>query len=181
MLLHRISLESLPPWHPRSLHPFAPPVLQCPERGSPGGRVLTAGRVWGDPLNVSLDLGAEAPGEAWQSCASAVPGPPGTTSSTTPHGIPRPSLPAACHAESTAQKQPASLLQRKPASVSIATARDGGYHRAAARPVSLPVPVTQRAGQAVAGVAITSRGEAGDPQPSPPGDAGVWVGARGDW
>lgn len=114
---------------------------------------------------MSADLCAEAPGEAWQSCASAVPGPPGTTSSVIPTRHPSSLSPGCLPCRKYAQKQPASLLRRKPASVSIATARDGGYHRAAARPVSLPVPVTQRAGQAVAGVAITSWGEAGEPQP----------------
>lgn len=78
----------------------------------------TEGKVLGDPHEVSMDLGTEAPGEAWQSLASAMAALPAS------QDIPDPSLPA-CHTEGSAQKQPASLW-RKAASVSIATARDGG-------------------------------------------------------
>lgn len=67
---------------------------------------------------MSVDLGTEAPGEAWQSLALAMAALPAG------QDIPDPSLPA-CHAEGTAQKQ-AALLWRKAASVSIATAGDGG-------------------------------------------------------
>lgn len=134
-LPHRVSPGSLPPQHPWTLHPFAPPALQCSERGSPSACMLAAGRVWGDPHKVSADLGAEAPGEAQQSFASAMPSPPSKASGMASRGIPRPSLLAACHAEGTAQKQPASL-PRNPASVSIATVRDGGTHHGPARPVS---------------------------------------------
>lgn len=109
-LPHRVSLGSLPLQPPCSPCPFSPTVLQCPEQ--------LKGRFWETPHKVSVDLSTEAPGEAWQSPASAMAALPAS------QDIPDPSLPA-CHTEGSAQKQPASLW-RKAASVSIATARDGG-------------------------------------------------------
>lgn len=43
LLPHRVSPGSLPPWHPQSLHPFAPR-----EQGNPSTCVLAAGKVWGE-------------------------------------------------------------------------------------------------------------------------------------
>lgn len=131
----RVSPGSLPPRHARACTPLLPQCFRARSRGARGAPCSLQGGFGQSPWLVGADVGTEAPGEAQQSFTSAVPGPPGKASGTAPHGVPRPSLLAACHAEGTAQKQPASL-RGKPASVSIATVRDGGTHRGAAWPVS---------------------------------------------
>ena len=157
-----------------------PSIHRCFSAQSGGALALTCSLQGGfgeTPHKVSTDLGTEAPGKAQQSLASAIPNPPGKASGMAPHGIPRPSLSAACHAEGTAQKKTASL-RRKPASVSIATARDGGYLRGAAWPVfrvpTCPCHPTGRTG--CGWVTYYLPGGRRRPPARPPRDAAAWAG-----
>lgn len=90
--------------------PLRSPVGQCPEQGSLSTRSLTARRVWGEPPQGECGSGHRCTrrGPAEHCLGRTRP-----SRQEKRHGIPRPSLPAACRAEGTAQKQPASLREKQ--------------------------------------------------------------------
>lgn len=136
---------------PSSLHPSLLLSPSASAWGIPSAHMLTAGSDCGEPTHGECGSRRRdtRKGPAEPCLGRAQPSQRGERQGTAQHPaslIPLSRL-AALQKVQPALKQPASLL-RKPASVSIATARDGEYHSTAAWPVS-HVP-TQHAGQAEA-------------------------------